>query len=389
MRKYKMIAACIVLCVSQILGQTSMVCADLNEASNKMNECYEEEIATISTEQLYCEVLDDPEMTELFCYGTTEEALAELKVKIPKLNELLQRDNLKDIVLKNYQDNKIPLTCYADYTQIDKNNYDKSLTQFLSSKENCLKLEKDYKIILKEQISETILAQENIYTQATTQERKLIIATLFKKIKQKEQSKLFENVNKSDFLYIINYSKNKDGWRRFISEETPEKEKIKFFSKDGSIVVKTPRGTKLTKGKEYLVYSDNHVNSDTYVAEYKAKHDKYKIISNGHTRANCHAYSWPRRYDIWLNDPSPYWSDGSYYETSRPVMGGRILYGITENRMAHSAIVVANAGKIEHRVKGQPFYNPTVRSKIKSGPIIETESVEFMNLFGSVMSFYC
>ena len=118
---------------------------------------------------------------------------------------------------------------------------------------------------------------------------------------------------------------------------------IKIYTKNGSVVYAEKR-------------SDNHLNSSAFMTNYQKERPEVDVIGHGFSGNNCHAYSWPRRTDIWINDPDPYTKDGSFKKIKgkRPTANKqRVMHS------NHSAFVVnykTQQARIQTKRGGNPVY---------------------------------
>ena len=100
-------------------------------------------------------------------------------------------------------------------------------------------------------------------------------------------------------------------------------------------------------------------NIEFYNELYDNKHPNAKRISTSTNLYNCHSYA---RYKplstnrFWMNNPSLYYNDGSYYEVDKPVIGDIICYFGTRdygfkkdfNYNYHSGILIGFTGEREN-----------------------------------------
>lgn len=59
---------------------------------------------------------------------------------------------------------------------------------------------------------------------------------------------------------------------------------------------------------------------------------------------NCHSYAWYKSMTTnpyWMNDPSAYYTDESYYEVSQPQAGDIICYYDSSNSILHSGAIIS------------------------------------------------
>ncbi len=121
----------------------------------------------------------------------------------------------------------------------------------------------------------------------------------------------------------------------------------------------TPNGTAVE-----IFYRGELLDSATKEEINKEFREKYPLatyIESSSTRYNCHNFAWNSQAPVsyWMNDPSPYMSDGSYTEITTPVASGKIYY-----EGEHSGII-------------DPSYTPPtplvpiVVSKWGNGPLMQ------------------
>lgn len=110
--------------------------------------------------------------------------------------------------------------------------------------------------------------------------------------------------------------------------------------------VTTPNGTKV----EVMQLGEQLSSSDkTAIANMiKASYPNAVLLSPATTNYNCHSYAWYSQSTsntYWMNDPSAYWTDGSYKRTTNPGVGNKIYYSTSGNE---------HTGVITSRVAGPP-----------------------------------
>lgn len=119
-------------------------------------------------------------------------------------------------------------------------------------------------------------------------------------------------------------------------------------------VVKTPRGSNVPVVKDCTWATHNQTRLrvsqlDKQAAKTYPRAVKIQEIS---PKYNCHSYAWystasTNRY--WMDNPSPYIADGSYYSTgnSRWYAGGKIVWSNSTEGIVHSGIIMTVS---EHRL---------------------------------------
>ncbi len=337
-------------------------------------------LKNMSTRALLETVAEYPMNTEFMSYDSYEIAIKEISKKFNGLKELLGRSDLYQTALTMYLSSSIPKESNADYDSIDDNNLDATITALLADEKNVEKVDEDMKIITMDLLLETILVQDKIYENFTEKQKLQVIDQAIKRKKEKAKSELY-TAEESTFLQTVLDDKDENPWKNTIKEHylvdtsvsgiaiqkniQTNKNTVKTFkglgsrktaqAKDKTVYVKTPNGSKV----KCTQFADNHYNSDAYVAKYKKSHPSYKIIEPGNSKNNCHAYTWARSVHLWMNNPSLYVDDGSYYKvsSSRPTKNGQI---VANSGYGHSAYV-----------SDYTKADPLVISKSSGEPVIE------------------
>ncbi len=79
-------------------------------------------------------------------------------------------------------------------------------------------------------------------------------------------------------------------------------------------------------------------------------------LSSATRKYNCHSYAWYSQSTSnnkwWMNDPSAYYTDGSYTEVFSPQAGDIICYFDDNNNPVHSGIVVQVLGYADNSICG-------------------------------------
>lgn len=109
-------------------------------------------------------------------------------------------------------------------------------------------------------------------------------------------------------------------------------------------VVYTPNATEVPAIYNEIDETEDHfdaVNQKLY--NYSMRFPNNITIEGPDTRYNCHSYAWHSQVDdenyYWIDDPSAYYTDGSYKETTTPSVGDRLCYFDTNGVNIHSSII--------------------------------------------------
>lgn len=329
----------------------------------------------MSTKVLFKTVVEYPLNWDFLMYDTPEMAVSEIRKQFNGLDELLKRSDLQKTIMELYLNSDIPQKTNADYSSIDTNNLDSSVTKFLKNENNVKKLKQDISAIVENLLQETILAQDKTYQKLNTAERKQVTEESIKKEVEKGDSKLYEGQN-SAFLQTVLFDENNNDWKEDIQSNylinistqgislekklvsssnkimVQNKNKLIRKSANNTNFVYTPKKTKVF----YIEKADNHYNSKITEASVKsACNGQGKLINRGYSGNNCHAYAWARRTDIWIqpSEASKYVNDGSYKKVSgnrptannqRIVIGDFKHSGIVTNYSKEDPIIVSKLG---------------------------------------------
>ena len=105
--------------------------------------------------------------------------------------------------------------------------------------------------------------------------------------------------------------------------------------------VLTPNGSQVS-----AYYDSTYILRPFYTwldADIEEEYPEAIKLRSANVKYNCHSYAWYSQDEnnlIWINDPSAYYTDGSYYEVQNPNIGDRICYFNSSNENIHSGIVV-------------------------------------------------
>ena len=133
---------------------------------------------------------------------------------------------------------------------------------------------------------------------------------------------------------------------------------------DDATVVKSPISTKASGtyvytpngSSVYVLSLGEQLSSEQIASNHNWVSTNYPSavrIGNSTTRYNCHSYAWYFQSHFgnhyWMNNPSAYWTDGSYTNYSLPMKSDRMIW-VTNGSVTHS-------GTVFDRLAG-PVYPP-------------------------------
>lgn len=306
----------------------------------------EEFLEKASTEDLLEAVLNYPLLIDLELYEDSETAIIAVAKQFNGLDELLKRKDFSKVLFDKYMDSEIPKEERLEYNNLTK----EEKNEVLKNREMRNQLYMDYHERMETFFMETLFARTDVFRNYSAVEKKLILEDIMQKMKIRQESTLFENLNTSAFFQIVYYESKQNIWKRFIEKYylvSASEDSVQFSLKPTYAVtlasdngttetyVKTPNKTKV----KCIIYDNNRKNSDKFADTQGAAYPRATVVGNGYTGNNCHAYAWTGRQDIWMQgtEASKYVSDKSYVKIAgRPTRNGqKAVWG----SFGHSGIV--------------------------------------------------
>ncbi len=112
-------------------------------------------------------------------------------------------------------------------------------------------------------------------------------------------------------------------------------------------------------GSEVEVLIDKRTMSQTDINNCNSNGNKKvpqaTLIADSTNKYNCHSYAWYQQSTdkpYWMNDPSKYYTDGSYYRTYTPKINDRICYFDKSGNNLHSGIIIDKYSGVSNSVCG-------------------------------------
>ena len=236
---------------------------------------------------------------------------------------------------------------YSEIDNCDNENLDRTIEKLLEDEEFSKNVDEDIAPYHRIHFLEGAILSDEIYPKLSVEEKKKLYDKSLVLNKQKKNSRVFAYCAEDSFTLSL-------------MEDVELAKKI-FFPKDRKtatakytyVTIKTPKGTEV-RARKYL---DNHVNTSESIAEFKRKRKDATVVKPGWSGSNCHAYTWPGRSDLWLQNPGAYMSDGSYkrvYANGRPT---KDYQKVVKTSLDHSAIVIdCRNQRIRTKNAGDPIY---------------------------------
>lgn len=268
--------------------------------------------------------------------------------KVNAGKELLERKDVKAAILKEYLSLEIPDKTLNDYSKInncsDEDLYS-TIMELLDDEEFSENLDKDIDIYYRIHFLEGAILSDDIYSALSAEEKRDLYHKSLILNAEKQKSEVFSYNEEESFTEAL-----------MADDELVENMAIPKIAQNVEttyVYVYTPRGTAVSAIK----YSDNHKNSYEYVASYQKDNPTKKVVAPGYSRSNCHAYTWPGRRDVWMNNEGAFTTDGSYKKVNS---GGRATANHQKVTTAGHSAVVVDYTKQNQRIRtkqgGSPVY---------------------------------
>lgn len=268
-----------------------------SELQEKLN-IPKEQVTSLNTNDLLELVLKYPFIGDVYAFNTVEEGIETIRKRFEPLDELLKREDISEVVYYRYLDGE-------DIGKIKKEIADGDF-------ENSLRIK----------FLEFLLEKQEVYSQLTSSQINEIVK---KSIDMESELNINSKFRQLDSVF-------KDAFDNEFSVRS-----WGVYTPKGSYVEVIMRGEELSNTEKDQInsYFDN-----TY--------SKATRLRGATTNYNCHSYAWystSSNNKYWMNDPSPYKTDGSYKNVGfLPTSSGQKFYYPVLG--GHTAIVNKTASSI-------------------------------------------
>ena len=259
----------------------------------------------MTTDALAEAVLDYPFFSDVYAFDNAQDGFDLMMEHFNGVQELADRDDVASVLLDKYCDEEVLTDASADSDVLRLTNM------------------------------EILLSQNFVTTKFTKKEKSAFFKTVAAKMEDKIASSVYGEYT-NNLMFDLTAENTKD------SSIQKNMEKVR----DGAYV-STPNGTRVSvivRSTEPL--SQAQIRS--YDASCASSYPKAVKVRSASGKYNCHSYAWystSAGNNKWMNNPKPYWNDGSYHETS-VISGGRKYEFFSGNSAEHSAIVVSAYGAV-------------------------------------------
>lgn len=290
---------------------------DILDHNEKVSLCQlpDSLMSSLSTDELLDWILDYPLLEEIYAYDNEQIGFNAVYEQFNGLQELLDRDDAGETILEKYKS-----------------------TQVINS------ISETNNSILELAFVEILLMQEDILNQFSIDETAEVFNEVEAKYIEKKQHPTIYGMTLDTAYETLEFQDSNvaKSLRANGTVYTPNGSAVSVFNY-------TPELTSAEKSELSNWVRSNYPNASE---------------KSGATRNyNCHSYAWysqnVQSNKWWMNSPSKYMSDGSYYKESVAKVGQRIYYGASGNE--HSGIVSA---------LGRGGYNSYITSKWGQMPLV-------------------
>jgi len=152
--------------------------------------------------------------------------------------------------------------------------------------------------------------------------------------------------------------------------------------------VQTPRGNSVIVFRALNEMNSNLINQINY--EFDMSFPNASRISTASAKYNCHSFAWYRQdtsNPFWMNDPSEYYNDNSYVESTGRI-GDIICYYDRNGTNIHSGVVISRLQGPSNNVCGDSDL-VTVESKWGAAGLYQHrgDQCPYTNPYGGVASY--
>ena len=305
----------------------------------------EDILESMSTHDLIITCLNFPVMGHYGAFNTLQQGMDVLIQNFNGLQELMKREDAPTELLSLYK------KMDAKTMKLQENGLDQSywtirrgFFEMLLTQEPILeKMDEKNQLVLMKEAQKRIyqkIDDEKEYSSASYQPTLMIISNILKKTADK--SKMIDGDPITQFIADELLTANAAGLPQIYAEYTPT-------------IIYTPKGTPVSAQK--LVEGDYNSSQNEEIKNYylHVYNNRITYLKPATTEYNCHAYAWyiiDGHPNVWLNNPSPFWNDGSFVLTTNPVSQARVSYVNGD----HSAVVSSISGYVESKWGAYPLF---------------------------------
>lgn len=279
----------------------------------RVNACQlsEEDVAGISTEDLLQYVINYPFMIDIYAFSTFEMGFEHVCDEFGAISWLLNREDYAQVLIDTYSSIPVESSSMAKSVDYYQNIWDLGVLEIL---------------ITQPAMTESLSNDE--------------IADLMENI----ESKAIEKDSAIDI-----YGGSKQSFSQALSEQPDSAVALAATS-----TVKTPAGTSVAVYNYSSITDWTSSEKATLNTQTLASYPTATLIADASKKYNCHSYAWYSRSTsnyYWMDDPTAYMTDGSYYSASRQI--GNIAYWYNT---FNGVSVPVHSGVVQEHMQSGAYY---------------------------------
>lgn len=299
----------------------------------------------INTEELVDLMMDYPLINDLLLFDDIQTGFEVLSQESNILSELLKREDGAKKLLEKYSEFKVKKVSEIPQNVRNQFSNDPNVITDITKSNKCSNILKEETDNIAEDVFlETVLAQQETIKKLDENDLEFLTEVAEEKTDEKVKSNIFSS-NYDSIIYDIAIEENTiDAIGELcIDNMIPSNNSSSVVANSNDIYVKTPKGTKVKVYQyEYSVF-DALFATVAVAADYP----NAKVKAPATKEYNCHSYAWYSqnvdKNKYWMNNPSAYFTDGSYTQTNTKNKGKKIVY-YSEKQPIHSGIVNSVSG---------------------------------------------
>lgn len=263
-----------------------------------------EEIAAMSTEELLFAVLDYPFMIDLFAFNSYRDGFLHVYSEFPALAALTAREDYSDALVSVYAEMPVASASSQDDEEMSDDIFNLSVLEILIAQPEMTECLQDGTI------GELVQIADN-------------------KCSEKLAEEAINGGNVSTFYDAVN--------------ESPDS--AMAVAANATATVYTPNRTPVTVTDNYAIADWTAEEKQALNRQEAEAYPNAILISDPSKRYNCHSYAWYNNTFsnyYWMDDPSPYMTDGSYHIGFGTSTGFKAYW----TTASHSAIIVSVANNV-------------------------------------------
>ena len=285
-------------------------------------------------EKFYTDTINDPDwkstisrvergeklqLPEEILNGLSTDALIEAVIDYPFFSDVYAFDNVQDgfdIMYDSFNGvRELAMRNDAASVLLDKYSKEPVLTEATSDSD-----------VFRITDIEILISQDFITDKLSDSEKKQLINVASKKYKMEKDSDVYGEYTTGIIFDLLSTN----------CDDTEFTRQMQSYISSVYTPNNTPVQVTGYNSEPLSTYQINQNNSD-----YDSYYPNAIRYGSSTGKYNCHSYAWyyqSTSNNCWMNDPSAYWNDGSFYPSGNPQHGYKMLYA-NYGALKHSAVV--------------------------------------------------